>query len=464
MPGTVADSVDFLDEDGCDLIVARLQFQARQVRYWKRKAAGDTEENIATIGGRPRAESPSVGGNAQYQRVRRVARDMYCALSDRPESDQALAINELVETYVTRGVRLKMRKMTYTEREHYVAVRSAVHTLRTHYWTAGNWLELRLCKYIAMGVFTMGTKLFSKVQDADGSWVSPVLVPAPSNLNRARQDQIFHALRVPSPFRDPGQISKAQEELLKDHDVTVSDDGQSANIDIFRATSRAFKHARDNNNYIAPTGERGARAQILADGVTYYRMGRMATRFGTRVLGLKRWHNAKYYFSNVCLYLNGDHYPELKKYLGSIYDRVNAGHRMLPNGLDEVGNEQYTSALFTNEVACGACVDEVVEMEWTEGGDAAAGNSIGAMEPPPSVEGCCYYCECRKKNWFDRSITSTAVRRTLFRTSVTAHQLPPGAPVGSTYVCPVPGCGFEITAASAETCAYHIGLLTPELV
>ena len=54
-----------------------------------------------------------------------MCREMYSALSDRPESDQALAINELVETYVTRGVRLQMRAMTYTEREGHVAVRNA---------------------------------------------------------------------------------------------------------------------------------------------------------------------------------------------------------------------------------------------------------------------------------------------------------------------------------------------------
>ena len=89
-------------------------------------------------------------------------------LADRPEADQALAINELTETYVTRGVRLRMRTMTYAEREGFVAVRSAVHTLRTEYWTPANWLELRLCKYIAMGVFRLGGKLFSKLQDADG--------------------------------------------------------------------------------------------------------------------------------------------------------------------------------------------------------------------------------------------------------------------------------------------------------
>jgi hypothetical protein len=97
-----------------------------------------------------------------------------------------------------------------------------------------------------------------------------------------------------------------------------------------------------------------------------------------------RWHNAKYYFSNVSLYLNGDHYPELKMYLGSIYDRFNIGLRTTPSSVDEVGNAQHLCALFTSEVQCGACVDDVTAMEWTEGGDAAAGNSIAGLGPPPA--------------------------------------------------------------------------------
>ena len=215
---------------------------------------------------------------AQYHRVRRACRDTCCVLSDRPEADQALAINELTETYVTRGVRLHLRQMSYTEREGYVAVRSAVHTLRTEYWTPGNWLELRLCKYIAMGVFTLGGKLFSKRQDTDGCWRTQVLVPLPSNLNRAKQDQISPPILVPSPFRDPEQVAAAQKELLADHDIAISDDGKSANIDIFKATSRAFSHARDNNNYTPPSQQRGARAQMLADGVYALSLRRRRSR------------------------------------------------------------------------------------------------------------------------------------------------------------------------------------------
>ena len=56
---------------------------------------------------------------------------------------------------------------------------------------------------------------------------------------------------------------------------------------------------------------------------------------------------------------------------------------------------------FTSEVQCGASDRAVTGMEWTEGGDAAAGNSIAGLEPPPSKAGCCYYCEKRRMHWFD---------------------------------------------------------------
>ena len=212
--------------------------------------------------------------------------------------------------------------------------------------------------------------------------------------------------------------------MLKGHDISVTEDGKGASIDIISATSRAFQYARNNNNYTPPSPQRGARAQILADGVCYYRMGRMATRFGTRVLGLKRWFNAKYYFANVSLYLNGDHFAELKKYLGAIYDTINRGQRTKPNGVDEVGNAQFSSSLHTTEVCCGAADNDMPELEWTEGGDAAAGNTISNLEPPPSKLGCCYYCESRREQWFDRAQCTAATRRTLFRTSLLAHCLP----------------------------------------
>ena len=58
------------------------------------------------------------------------------------------------------------------------------------------------------------------------------------------------------------------------------------------------------------------------------------------------------------------------------------------------------------------------------------------------------YCENRREQWFDRAQCTSATRRTLFRTSLLAHRLPPGCPVGASYRCPAKGCDFVITAES----------------
>ena len=381
---------------------------------------------------------------AQRQRVRWVCRDMYRAIADRPEADQALAVNELVETYLTRGVRLRLRDHTFVERERYVGVRAAVYHLREKYWTPENWLELRLTKYIAMGVFTVGHKLFSMLQSDDGLWQRQILVPAPSNLNRARQDFIYGPLPVPSPFREPRAVITAQRELLKGHDIDISDDGGCASIDPFAAGSSAVMKARKNNNYIEPNElhRRRPRLQILCDAVGYFRGKRQATRFGIRTPDMKRKHNSKYYFSNVALFLGSDHYEELLRYLSTIYDALNAGLRTEPTGKDEVGNDSFSSTVLTDKVACLDCDVEIVD-----GGDAACANASAGLEPPPSKHGCCFYCEGRRKEWFDVSKCNAHVRRTLFRSALMAHRLPPGAPPGARYKCPAEGCKHVCTSS-----------------
>ena len=164
---------------------------------------------------------------------------MYSVLSDRPAVDQAHAINELIETYCTREVRVLLRAETYVERERYVGIRSAIFQLREKHWTPEAWLELRLSKYIAMGVFSLGHKLLSLGQNADGVWEKQELVPAPSNLNRARQDHVYGRLPVPSPFRNPASVAAAQKDVLKGTAFEISDDGHSCAIDPFAAASSA---------------------------------------------------------------------------------------------------------------------------------------------------------------------------------------------------------------------------------
>eukprot|EP00965_Chrysotila_dentata_P089161 2944204-Pleurochrysis_carterae.AAC.1 len=65
-----------------------------------------------------------------------------------------------------------------------MAVRWAVKTLRSDWWTAENWLELRLRKYITMDVFRWGSIIFSKLPNADGEWESQVLLDVPDGGGR----------------------------------------------------------------------------------------------------------------------------------------------------------------------------------------------------------------------------------------------------------------------------------------
>ena len=155
---------------GADSVLKTLNGVAANLAYYRRKDYETQTAAADSRGGRGPSLDVSKERSAQRQRVRLICRDMYKAVADRPEEDQALAINELVETYMPRSVRLLLRAHTFVEREKYVAIRSTVYELREKYWTAENWLELRLCKYIATGVFRLGHKLFSMVQNNDGVW------------------------------------------------------------------------------------------------------------------------------------------------------------------------------------------------------------------------------------------------------------------------------------------------------
>jgi hypothetical protein len=99
-------------------------------------------------------------------------------------------MNDLIETVLDRETRLLLREGSFVQRERYVAVRWAIGELNSKWWTAHNWLELRLKKFLYMRVFTLGGKLFSRKQDADGVWQHAVLLPLLSPAWRARQDGI----------------------------------------------------------------------------------------------------------------------------------------------------------------------------------------------------------------------------------------------------------------------------------
>ena len=271
---------------------------------------------------------------ARYQRLRIANRKMYAEIADRPAADQALAINELIETYCTREVRLLLRNETYVERERYVGCARAIFNLRENYWTPEAWLELRLSKYLATGIFRLGHKLLSMAQNSDGVWERQTLVPAPANLKRARQDHIYGRLPVPSPFRDPSAIAEAQTELLSGTEFDIPDDGKACAIDPFEAAATAFAKAQSNKNYDSSVPPR---IQVLGDGVGYFSKGGMVTRFGCRIINLLRFNNAKYYFSNISLFLGPDHYEDLQKYLGSIYTKLNSNMQYSPANWQETG-------------------------------------------------------------------------------------------------------------------------------
>eukprot|EP00965_Chrysotila_dentata_P110437 3648720-Pleurochrysis_carterae.AAC.1 len=100
------------------------------------------------------------------------------------------------------------------KREAYLAVRSAIATLRDKYWTAESWLELRLKKYISMRVFKFGAKIFSHQMNADGEWERQMLLPVPDSSRRSKRYGIRRDLPVPSPFRSPEATKVAMDTLL----------------------------------------------------------------------------------------------------------------------------------------------------------------------------------------------------------------------------------------------------------
>jgi hypothetical protein len=195
--------------------------------------------------------------------------------------------------------------------------------------------------------------------------------------------------------------------------------------------------------------------QWLCDGVGYFRGGRMACRCGVRIPDVKRRNNSKFYFSNVALFLGPDKYECLATYLETVYAKLNSGLRTTSTGKDERGNEAYSCSLFTDKVGC---MDS--DLEITDAGGAACANASAAMEPPPSHLGCCSYCENRRVHWFDRGCCKSAHKRTLFRASLLAHRMPPGAPAGAAYTCPAKGCNHKIDTASETVLLEYLGGLS----
>lgn len=125
----------------------------------------------------------------------------------------------------------------------------------------------------------------------------------------------------------------------------------------------------------------------------------MMTRFGVRCVDMIRSHNSPYFFRNIALYLGKDAHADLRRYLGPTFDRINMGWRCTPamdlgTGMqlvDEVGNKSWAASIYM-------WLPDWGEVIVRDGGDAAAANASAGLEPPPSREGCCFYCEERRVN------------------------------------------------------------------
>eukprot|EP00965_Chrysotila_dentata_P197766 6178388-Pleurochrysis_carterae.AAC.1 len=143
------------------------------------------------------------------------------------------------------------------------------------------------------------------------------------------------------------------------------------------------------------------------------------------------------------MYLSGDKHEELSKYLGKVFEKFNSYFSRSRTGMkDEKGFEEWRGEI------CLPCNDADGKAVIEDGGDAAAANAMAGLEPPPSKEGCCTYCEARRVDWFDLEKVKSAKRRNLERSFRSAHMVPPGAAPGIRLRCP--HCSFIV---SEETCA-----------
>ena len=238
--------------------------------------------------------------------------------------------------------------------------------------------------------------------------------------------------------------------MLKDCHFDISADGKAVSLNPLERGHACLKHAQDKHNLRTPDSLPGKRLrlQILLDAVGYFRQGRMATRFGIRTPDLCRWHNATYFFKNISLYLGCDHTDELNKYLGVAMGMLNGGLRWKAAGtVDEAGNAEFSASLTVT-------LPEFGEVDVIDGGDAAAGNAMAALEPPPSKHGCCLFCELRRADWFDLSKCAGAKRRNLHRSYLQSHLLPPGASPGARYKCPCCRQAVSEESQTQEQAAY----------
>ena len=193
----------------------------KRVALKKRAAPAAAAKKASAKAERVRAsKTTNPASNAVY--VARKARQVIKQFSIFSAADKAAVCDTLMESF-DEETRAALRARPVVARERFLAVRWAIGELQEHWWTPANWLELRLKKYLAMRVFTLGHKLFSKRLCKDGVWRRAILMRIPGPLAKARKDGICSDLFVPSPFRSPKSIKAAQDDILKNHHFSVSD-------------------------------------------------------------------------------------------------------------------------------------------------------------------------------------------------------------------------------------------------
>ena len=434
-------------------MVAALKLQRSQNRSLRRRAnrldkqlrcGGESPAPPAKKAGprQPRVLPPAgeITERGRKNRIFKMAHFMHRQLQRfTTAAERAEVVDEMLELQ-EQDFREELRGKGVVARERYLAVRDAIAYLKEHFWTAENWLELRILKYVPMSVFCMAHNLLSKKQDEHGLWHPAVLLKIPGKVWRARKDGIFSHLMVPSPCRNPHQLKKAHDVVLEPEakHESISEDGKGVQFDALAMGAEAMKKARDTGNLHPPQAfpEKHYRLQFLCDAMGWLKGGRMITRAGVRCMMLKLCKNSTRFFTNCGLYLGDDKHSDLKNYLATTFDGLNSGFTKTDaNTKDENEQTEYVS---TSHVTLPGAAEDGGDMicEVCDGGDAASANASAGLEPPPSHQGCCHWCEGRRAEWFDWAKTKTAKRRTLIRSMLAAHMMPPGFPPGTKLKCP----------------------------
>lgn len=228
--------------------ITKFKTAVRQLRYFRKEhrklnAAGALEVRGSRGFGRKTVSDITVGN-----RVRESAIQLKEIISAHPEGDEQAAIVARVLEHLPMPSRLALRKTSPMLIEQYVFVRDALQKLKTEWWTPYNWLELRLKKFISHSTFAYAHRIFSQTEDSEGRWNRVPLLPMPSPQWRARAFGIYAPLWVPSFMRTPGEMSRCQDIILKDHTISTSNDGKGAHFDPTQATSDCINHCVKQGN------------------------------------------------------------------------------------------------------------------------------------------------------------------------------------------------------------------------